>query len=339
MNIDNNFIFPKFNLEDIDIKNEFNFCINKIKDVQDSNSNNSECFLSFYAIAKNIRFISSYYFNSIKSGSKPIISNSCRPGEDNFWMSMTNDNWYPWIWSRGLNANSNYDAWNKIFKPIERSVDKEFTNITNEVNDFYLYITSLSHIFTVNDEYKDRLYDKYVNFDLPDKIIGLQIRRGEIVPKDGNVDDAWNGRPIYHIDDYMNGIELISNKIGTKNIFVSTDSKETIDYLINNYKEYNFYYNNFDRELFLRYGGKDTNVGLEFDLLKNIDLISHYLDSGVIDLLMLSNCDAYVGGMSWSEYGATGWFLQMGNKKCITPYYNVEGEFDINSKQVGLLLI
>jgi hypothetical protein len=54
---------------------------------------------------------------------------------------------------------------------------------------------------------------------------------------------------------------------------------------------------------------------------------------------MLSNCDAYVGGMCWSEYGATGWFLQIGNKKSITPYYNVEGKFDLNSKQVGLLLI
>ena len=49
-------------------------------------------------------------------------------------------------------------------------------------------------------------------------------------------------------------------------------------------------------------------------------------------------CQGYVGGMSWSEYGICGWFLQMVKQKKITPYINIEGTLDLNGTSVGMLL-
>ena len=53
---------------------------------------------------------------------------------------------------------------------------------------------------------------------------------------------------------------------------------------------------------------------------------------------MLSQCQGFVGGMKHSEYGVCGWLLQMVEQKSITPYYNLEGEFELNGSPVGMLL-
>jgi hypothetical protein len=170
-------------------------------------------------------------------------------------------------------------------------------------------------------------------------VCGLQIRRGEIVPKDGNIDNAWKIRDLFTLDQYMDATKKICNELGTNKIFVSSDSKETLEYLEKNYTEYEFISNRYDRSLFVRFEGDSSNVSLERDLQLNPKLIKHYTETCLIDLYMLSQCQGFVGGMKHSEYGICGWFLQMAEQKCITPYYNLEGEMELNGFPVGMLLI
>lgn len=338
--------FPKYNFETHDINHHLHSS-EAIVCKSQQNLNTSDCFLSFYSPAKNIRYVSSYFFNAIKTNRKPVLSLSGRPGEELFWGSQTNENWHPWLWSRYMNNNeTTRDSWCNFFEPIEDIIKSTEDNI-NDVEDFYLYLACLSHVFRLNSKMESELLRKYINFDISQDMIGLQIRRGELVPSSGKIEESWSdktasqygGRPIYKIEDYMTGISMISKTTGIRNIYVSTDSFETIEYLEKNYTEYKFYYSKFEREKLLRYNGEPSTVALEFDVFRNQHLIPLYTESCLVDLLMLSKCKAFVGGMVWSEYGITGWLLQIAKNRKITQYYNVEGEFDMNGKQTRLLLL
>lgn len=339
--------FPKYSLIDCDISDDIKTANHVIGHIQKNSEQSGECYLSFYPVAKNIRYVSSYFFKAIKSNKKPVLSYSSRPGEDTFWWSQTKESWFPWLWTRHLeNNNTTQDSWCNYFLPIEDLIESDDKS-TAELEDFYLYLACLSHVFRISQVAKSSLFTKYVDFDSSQDMIGLQIRRGELVPNSGSVKESWSeknasnfgGRPIYEIDDYMIGVSMISEATGIKNVYVSTDSAETIDYLKTNYTDYTFYYAKFDRDKFIRYNGDPSKVALEFDVFRNQHLIELYTESCLIDLYMLSECNAFVGGMVWSEYGITGWLSQIAKKRKITPYYNVEGEFDTNGQQTKLLLL
>lgn len=336
--VNENYCFPKFNSQIIDISDHLAVSRNKIHHVQTTSTNTGECYLSFYPLAKNIRFVSTHFFESILNNNKPRLSNGCRPGEDSFWKSETGDSWFPWLWTRYFNKKeTNLDSWSNIFEDIEDVVDQIPIDKDIHVSNFFLYLSCLGHTYRLNKDFSDYLFGRYLT-DFPNEpICGLQIRRGEIVPKDGNLDKSWGLRPTYSIDNYMEGASKICSILNTKNIFISTDSMETVEYLENNYKDYRFFHNKYDRNLFIRYDG-DPNVHLEVDLQSKPHLIQHYTESCLVDLYSLSKCHGYVGGMKHSEYGICGWFLQMIKQSAITPYFNVEGEFDLRDKNVGMLL-
>jgi len=336
--IDENYCFPKFNTQKIDITDYLLAGRNKIHFVQNTSSSTRDCYLSFYPLAKNIRFISTHFFESIINNNRPILSNRCRPGEDSFWRSETGDSWFPWLWTRYFNNTStNLESWLNIFENIEDVVDQVDISKDISVSNFFLYLSCLEHTYRLNKKFSEYLVDNYL-VDFPNgPICGLQIRRGEIVPKDGDLSKSWGLRPTYSVDNYMDGVSEICELLGTKNIFISTDSIETVEYLESTYRDYKFYYNRYDRNKFIRYNG-DPNVHLEVDLQSKPHLIQHYTESCLIDLYALSKCHGYVGGMKHSEYGICGWFLQMINQSAITPYFNVEGEFDLGNKNVGMLL-
>jgi hypothetical protein len=340
--IDHNFIFPQFQTDTINISKELNCHKNYIFNVQTQGSHLSDCYLSFDPVSKNLRFVSSYFFEGIKRGLIPRISSYCRNGEDGWWREKTGEGWYPWLWTRYFqNNSSNEQSWNNLFKPILDIVEIDSPDQSGALSDFYLYLACLDHTFRLNEQFENQLKNTMLNYDWPDQpVCALQIRRGEMVPKDGSVKLSWTGRPIYTVDDYMVGIDIVSQKLGSKHVFVSTDSQETIDYLNQNYSnKYNFFSNIYDRNLFIRYDGDCNSVHLSIDLQKQQNLIQHYTESCVSDLIALSKCNGYVGGMKHSEYGLTGWFLQMIKQQKITPYYNVEGDFNLNDQPVGMLLL
>lgn len=341
--INENFHFPKYNLENISIDNELRSARKRIHNAQTSGQGLQECFLSFYPVAKNIRFVSSHFYNAVKNNRLPVLSDRARGGEDSFWLGMTSKSWYPWLWIRyfeDLKADEgNRESWERLFRPIEDIVENEDIdpNLFNS-GSFFLYLACLSHVFRFNNIFEKHLLEKY-KADFPSgPVCGLQIRRGEIVPKDGDIDKAWKIRELFTIDNYMSGAKEICDKIGTNTIFVSSDSSETLEYLKENYSDYNFIVNKYNRDLFVRFQGDPSNISLERDLQLNPKLIGHYTESCLIDLYMLSQCQGFVGGMRHSEYGVCGWFLQMIEQKSITPYYNLEGDFQLNGFPVGMLL-
>ncbi len=347
MIVDSKIKFTKLNLDTIEISEELKFANNHIRNIQENSTTTGNCYMSFYSIAKNIRYVSSNFFQNIKNGFKPTLANVCRPGEDHFWFNNTKESWYPWLWSRHTNNNNNpRESWSNFFELPDNSIESD-GELKSSIDDLYLYLACLKHTFKLKETLKEHLINKYTDFDVNQDFIGLQIRRGELVPKNGSIEESWNnitasqygGRPIYSIDEYMQGVKEISEKTGIINIYVSTDSEETIKYLNENYTEFNFFVSKYDRSKFIRYEGDPSTVALEFDVFRNQHLIEHYTDSCLIDLYLLSKCKAYVGGMVWSEYGLTGWFLQICEQQKITPYFNVEGVFETDGKQIKLLLI
>lgn len=334
-------IFEKFKLEQTDISDKLDYCNFLINKVQNNASKRGECYLSCAPLAKNIRFISSYFYQNIVSQSIPFISNSCRIGEDIDWERENKDSWYPWIWSRYRGNFSNSDAWNYLFQPITDIVNCDTDIKKVDVDKFSLYLACLNHTFRLNPEFYNYLTEKYkLTDDTPFKnknVCALQIRRGDMVPPNGDISNGWHCRPLFEISEYMNGVSKVCDLLQTFDVMVSTDSSETIDILKENYPEYNFIYNKFDRSQFKRHNGKD--ISFETIVRDNIQLAQYYVETCIIDLLRLSQCNGYVGGMKHSEYGICGWFLQMCNNKKITPYYNVEGEFDTDNKSVGMLLL
>ncbi len=340
--------FEQYRDSEISISDKLEECEKYINEVILKSNSYQECHMSFYSVAKNIRFLSSYYFKSIKNGKSPIISENCRPGEDSFWSSNTGKSWYPWLWGRHKSSsNNNAHVWSKFFKDfslIEKQIPD--TGVVSTPDDFILYLACLDRVFRIEDSYFNELSGKYCNFEWPNEhVVGLQIRRGEIVRSDGDIKNSWNSRsgvghgarPIFSIEDYMEGLKKMN--VPAKYIFVSTDSSETIDFLREKYQDFIFISANYDRSKFLRYNGSPGTVALEFDISRNEDLIEHYTDSCILDLYLLSKCDSYVGGMTHSEYGILGWFLQMINKRKITKYYNVEGTLDLVNGNLKMLLV
>lgn len=342
--------YIQYNKDIVDIKKQIDVCKLLINKIQTSTTNPGECFLSFYPLAKNIRFLSSYFFDNIQKGLKPKLSNNPRPGEDYFWKEKTQENsWYPWLWSRNYKNNSSTkDSLNNIFQDIERIVDiSDFDQLYIEnlknyaIEPLPLYLACLDHVFCLNQELENIIQNNELNYEWPNEpVCGLQIRRGEIAKNTTNTDGAWHGRKIYSLDEYMEKTKQICDILNTNKIFVSTDSSETIDYLKEKYTDYTFFSNNYNKTLFIRY---DTNwkkefvesPSLELQICKKPELIKHYTNSCLSDLICLSKCQGYVGGMSMSEYGICGWFLQMAKQKKITPYFNIEG----NLKEKNLLLL
>jgi hypothetical protein len=330
------FTFPKYSVDSLDISDELSLSRKQILRVQNEPSGLGNCYLSFYALAKNIRFVSSYFYESIKNGKKPIIS-TARPGETEFWFQKTRDNWHPWMPTRYSEKNSNNkESWSNIFSDLEdfAQIESEYSQNSN-LNNFFLYLACLDHTFRVNPDFSESI-SKIIS-DLPsEKVCGMQIRRGEIVPKDGASPSSC--RPIYSIDEYVDGLRIVCEKLSTNNVFVSTDSDETVDYLVENYKEFNFIFNKYDRSFFLRFDG-NKEPALEFDLQSRPELIRHYTETCIADLISLSKCHGYVGGMKHSEFGICGWFLQMVKQQNIGPYFNVEGDLDLKNGPLKMLLL
>jgi len=338
----NDFVFPQTNTEMIDITNQLNLHKLYIYNVQTQAKSWLDCDLSFDPVSKNIRFISSYFCEGIKQALMPRISAHCRLGEYDWWRLKTSESWFPWLWTRYFtNNNTNEQSWTNLFKDIKDIIDLEnLQQAEGYLSEFYLYLSCLNHTFRLNEQFQNHLNSTILNYTWPSTpVCGLQIRRGEMVSPDGNIKQSWTERPIFTIDDYIKGLDIVCEKLGTNNVFISTDSLETIDYLNNNYSQYNFISNLYDRNLFIRYDGDASTVHLSIDLQSKQHLIQHYTESCIADLICLSRCQGYVGGMKYSEFGVTGWFLQMIKQKQITPYYNVEGDFNLQDKPVGLFLL
>ena len=99
-------IFPyksKYGIAIPNFDKYLNYTNNYINDIQYNSTDINEAFLSFYPIAKNIRFLSSYLYKGVLMNKKSVIGNRDRQGEANHWEGYCKrGSWYPWLWGRGL---------------------------------------------------------------------------------------------------------------------------------------------------------------------------------------------------------------------------------------------
>jgi hypothetical protein len=71
---------------------------------------------------------------------------------------------------------------------------------------FFLYLACLSHVFRFNEGFGKHLLEKY-KAEFPEgPVCGLQIRRGEIVPKDGDINKSWKIRELFTLDDSLDKV-------------------------------------------------------------------------------------------------------------------------------------
>ena len=317
----------------------FNYCRARLSHIQKSNvSEPREVFLSFYPIAKNIRFISSYMTRNILNGRASRISERSRDNEDTFWKTKLNrGDWFPWLWARGRIPSkcSNKDGWNLYFRSFNStdlilSSEIQLNMVDPPPDDmlpFFMYLACLEYTFQPTSEYMNRIYkiQEEISWPSDEKVIAVQIRRGDTCTPDGKI--AF--RKIYSIQDYIDKTTVLVNKYKYKHIFISTDSSEDIEAFKKKCpKEWNIICLPFDRTNFYRSSG--VAIDIEDICRQEPYRIPFTVDSAILDLYFISLCQGFVSTITTSEFSKLGWLLQIVRYKKICPYINLcNNEIDL----------
>jgi len=340
-------ILSPVNLYGVDIKDfdkYINFTNNYLKEIQETKSEDvntltNEIYLSFYPIAKNIRFLSSYMFLNLLHKKRSILGNNARPGEDSHWEHYCKrGSWYPWLWTRELiePTKSHEEMWNVFFNSFTRHARKNIleNNIAQPDNlymNLCLYLSSILYTFDLSDKYNYLMKEyKYImNWPKNANILAVQIRRGETCTKDCSKTD----RSTYSIDNYIKSINKLLEVNDYTHIYISTDSNEEIDIIKEKQPTWNLLYIPIDRTKFFRM--EKTPIDLEEFCRIEPARIPFIVDSAIADLYFISQCKGYISTLSNSEFSKCGWYLQIATQKRICPYINMNNEeinlFDINN--------
>jgi hypothetical protein len=288
--------------------------------------------LSFYPVAKNIRFIASGVAEHSRRGRKSKISETPRIGEANFVKDNLGwESWFPWVWSP--TANSNADAIRAILgkshwdpSPVvnRRTLS---TSLGREIIDFADHLSALGSVFTLGPEIERAILSKLPSQDFLRCAIGVHVRRGDTQAKGS----AWNqpGRDDqFELRDYAEKCIEAGERTGFKNIFVLTDSDDTVEQLASLLPDFDVAQNSFDKSLFFRQAlGESVNV--EEHVRINPHLAEFYVNSTIGDLWGVSNCAAFVGPLATSEMSRTAFYLQLANSKRLTPHFAVGRELSM----------
>lgn len=343
---DNEYIKPENSLIMHNFGKYLNFTDNLVNTIQFSSINKIEIPLTFYPIAKNIRTTSSYMARNILNGNSSYIHNLDRMGEAGFWRDFKKmGDWFPWLWARGRISESftNIEGWKYYFNSftsnatqlIVNNNDQEYINPPDNLKLFFTYISCIKYAFQLNNIYNDQMQTYKTQMYWPDSanVLAVQIRRGETCTKDGSMTD----RPFYHLDKYVEKIELLLQNNNYEYIYVSTDSDEEIGELKRMRPDWNLLYLPIDRTQFFRM--QEKPVDLEVFCTLEPDRIPFIVDSALADLYFISQCQGYISTISVSEFSRCGWFLQLAVQGRLTPYINMNDELLDMTKRDKLLLL
>jgi len=332
--------------------------INKIQIEDFVTGNKSEVPLTFYPIAKNIRTTSSYMAKNILEHKPSFINNYARQDEPHFWSNTLNrGNWYPWLWARGRISDnySNFDGWQYYFDSYTSNHQKLDIVISDNnikileppenLKLFFIHLACIKYTFQLNIKYI-KLMDSYKSqMQWPDsnKILAVQIRRGETCTKDGKKTD----REFFNLEEYIEKIQTMIDNNKYEYIYISTDSNEEIDKIKLIKPEWKLLYLPIDRTKFFRMIDEApmiTNThAIPQDLEDSCRLypesIPFIVDSGLADLYFISQCQGYISTISVSEFSRCGWYLQMATQAQLCPYINLNSRpLDMNFRDILLLL-
>jgi hypothetical protein len=322
--------------------------------INNESPNIEEVPLTFYPIAKNIRFASSYMTKNIFENKRSIILNSARNGEVPHWQNELNrGKWYPWLWSRGRIEGDykNSDGWNYYFNSLNNNKLNPIGNNDNiEEPDnkhklFYIYLACLKYTFNLNEQYLKLIEQNKNSMKWPTSgnVLAVQIRRGEICTKTC----TKSHREIFDLNTYIEKVESMISQNNFEYIYISTDSNEEIDKLKEARPEWKLLYLPLDRTQFFRMD-ESKSVGsngfaraqdLEDSCRLNIDSIPFIVDSALMDLYFISICQGYISTITDSEFSRLGWYLQMSTQEKLTPYINLNNkELNLDTRDMLLLL-
>ena len=344
-------IFPGKNLfpKDSLFKKYLSFCKSLVDSIQHSSMPNSEVYMSFYPIAKNIRFLSSFMTLNLLNNKKSVISHHARQGEPSFWQGNTSDNWYPWLWARGRVSEpySNDQGWAYYFTSFGQSHKKMLTHEVEMIPPpqeyivFFLNLACLLYTFQLTHSYMNQmeLYKKQMNWPnkwspTQSRIVAAQIRRGETCTPTGSL---VHDRPFIQLETYLEAIdEILESDDSFTHVYISTDSNEEIDRIKQLRPTWSLLYLPIDRTQFFRM--EEKAVDLEHFCVRNQERIPFIVDSALADLYFISQCHAFVATLTISDFARCGFFLQMATQERVTPYSNINGEaYDFRIKDRLLL--
>ena len=354
--------YPKFireclkinenNIINKNFKKYINWSNKNVFNIQFNSSKINEIPLSFYPIAKNIRFVSSYMTQNILNGMSSYIDNSSRNGEKDFWeKNLKRGNWYPWLWSRTrIEGNyKNIDGWSLYFDSFTKIQNNTYINDLYNLDNnhdileppdnlklFFTYLSCIKYTFQLNNKYSNIMknYKKIIDFPINSNILAVQIRRGETCTKDGLTTD----RPYFNLNNYIDKIQLMIENNNFDYIYISTDSNEEIDKIRELKPNWKLLYLPFDRNMFIRMEN-NIPIDLEDSCRLNPETIPFIVDSALADLYFISLCKGYISTINQSEFSRLGWYLQISTQNNILPYINMNDELvDMNTRDKLLLL-
>jgi hypothetical protein len=330
--------------EDEQFKRNLNFFKNVVNIVQDSNNQNvGETYMSFYPIAKNVRFLATYMAHNIMQNKTSVISNNPRMGEGDFWKDRYNEPWQPWFWARSMIEGdfSNEEGWNYYFDSFS-SKSKKFTVVGDsespspEKTTFFLMLACILYVHQLAEAHMTQINEYKQQMNWPStKILSVQIRRGEIYNKEGT--EIFD-RPFISIEKYAEKIDLILNaNPDFTHVYVSTDSEEEISNLQNIRPHWKILSLPIDRTKFFRLEGQPRD--LEVFVRADMSSMAFITGTAIADIYFMGQCQAFVGTMANSAFSRLGFFLQMAIQEKVTPYYDmVEKESDCRLPEMLFLI-
>lgn len=354
---DKEYLILKKNKLNDQFENHLNWAFQVVNNIQNNSKQVNEVPLSFYPIAKNIRFVSSYMVLNLLNNKKSIIKNLIRSGEENFWVNQCQrGTWYPWLWARGIIKKenfSNYEGWINYFNSFNIQDKYIFSDCIPVLEPekrykvFYLYLACLKYTFRLNDNQMRFIKNYKTEMKWPEdkKILAVQIRRGETCTVQGHKSD----REFFNLDVYIQNIDKLHKIHKYDYIYISTDSDQEIKKLQQKKPEWPLLYLPIDRKKFFRMNdnaSKPKNTifsgvaqDLEDSCRLNPSKIPFIVDSGLADLYFISQCQGYISTIGNSEFSRLGWYLQMSTQKTFMPYINLNSNYLDLSKRDNLLLL
>jgi len=141
----------------------------------------------------------------------------------------------------------------------------------------------------------------------------------------------------FELFDYSQKCKLAGAKTGLKDLFVITDSDDTVEQLASLLPDFNVHQNSFDKSLFFRQPlGKSINV--EEYVRQNPQLADFYVSSTIGDLLAVSQCSGFVGPLATSEMSRTAYYLQIAKHQQFTPCFEVGSALSIRDPNFASLI-
>lgn len=196
---------------------------------------------------------------------------------------------------------------------------------------FPAVVSAINRVFQISLNVENEISQNYFCAMPSDPVIGLHIRRGEIISED----ESWTrpGTPVFSIDEHAQGVRVMSEKLNTNKVFVATDSNQTLEKISEKLPDFEVFTSNTNRNNFYRIKPGEI-YDMQNYIYSNPSKASFYVHSSVSDLKYLSQCQGLVGKFS-SEFTFTAWLLAIGVQNKMIPFFDLYGvQTEINYDRI-----